>query len=368
MYRSFFTISILLLLLLPSSVHGKNNTHWIKHHTPNSGGTVFTDVHVIPSKLTPGNLVGYVSGELGVLIKVNTSIITPIPTWSYTNLPVDETTYPYGVYAFNDENTVMLAGFVDSSSDDNGFIQYSRDSGNSWETRVEVGKLDWCDGPITIWEDQQHGILPSGAGLIIWVTKNGGKQASDWVPIQPDPSGAWHAGDYLTNSSGYVKMVGATDCISLTYGQSWLSPCNPSVDPSADSGISCSNDICIIGGGEISPNVAGWVHLSVDDGNNWQQRVLNSPFPIRTVEVVSSKLSNTPLLIAAGGNYFSRIGGIFTSIDNGKTWIQDLDTNGEEIKSCRGVNITLNNAPYFRLYCVSAGQISGSVYSADIPL
>lgn len=371
LFSTTLVVVILSHLLPVSSV--SNSTQWIRHSTPNTGETVFTDVHVILSQQHPDSLLGYVSGELGTLIKLNTSIDTAIPTWSYTNLPVDPTTYPYGVYAFPDETTVMLAGFVDSSSDDSGFIQYSRDAGNSWENRTEVGKLDWCNGPITLFDDQQHGILPSGAGLILWVTKNGGKQASDWLPVKPDPvNGGWHSGDYLTNSSGYVKIVGATDCTSYTYGQTWVSPCPNSIDPDADGGISCYKNICTIGGGEISPNVSGWVHLSMDGGNTWAQRVLNSPFPIRTVEVVGdwiSKPPNTPpLLIAAGGNFFSRIGGVFTSIDNGKTWQQDLDTNGEEIKSCRGLNLVRNNRSYFRLYCVSAGQSQGSVYSTDIPL
>jgi hypothetical protein len=118
-----------------------------------------------------------------------------------------------------------------------------------------------------------------------------------------------------------------------------------------DGGVACSDlsstGLCITGGGEISPNVAGyaatwpscsslssypascrsWVVRSTTGGASWDKtRALSVPFPIRTVAVLPYQSavrptssagcgsrspmicfvqSKQPLLIAAGGNFVS---------------------------------------------------------------
>jgi hypothetical protein len=335
--------------------------------TPMPGGAVLTDVYVValsPSSPSPSALLGFASGELGVLIKLNTSSPSA-GSWTFALDTGD--VYPYGTAVFPDLATVLVAGFVDGGGDSKGYLQYSRDGGATFEPRAEFVSMDWLSGPVTLFPDGKHGIVEAVGSGNIYVTASGGKSASDWSPVLPDPQQAWHAGDYLSNSSGYVKMVGASDCTSSTFGQSWVSPCAPSVDPDADGGIACASSHCIIGGGEIDPDVAGWVHLSSDGGATWSMRNLSAPFPIRTVEAIERRGGGPaqlpPLLVAAGGNYFSAVGGIFSSADGGATWVQDLDTQGEEVKACRGVGV---GAATFRLFCVTAGHARASVFYADV--
>ena len=70
-----------------------------------------------------------------------------------------------------------------------------------------------------------------------------------------------------------------------------------------------------------------------------------------------------PLLIAAGGNFFSGVGGIYASEDLGATWVLTLDL-GEEVKACRA--LALPGGAGTRVYCVSAGPRGGSIVSADV--
>ena len=64
--------------------------------------------------------------------------------------------------------------------------------------------------------------------------------------------------------------------------------CGPPIDASGiDSAKACAGNLCIVGGGEISPAVAGWTHVSHDGGQTWEAaRSLNAPFPIRSVLAV----------------------------------------------------------------------------------
>ena len=47
------------------------------------------------------------------------------------------------------------------------------------------------------------------------------------------------------------------------------------------------------GGGEISPAVSGWVHLSEDGGRSYGPRVLTSAWPIRSLVAVKGTRSVT---------------------------------------------------------------------------
>ena len=73
-----------------------------------------------------------------------------------------------------------------------------------------------------------------------------------------------------------------------------------------------------------------------------------------------------PLLVAAGGNFFSNAGGMYSSADEGKTWTLDASTDGEEVKACR--SLPLPALGVTRVWCVSAGSSSGGIFSADVSM
>ena len=95
-------------------------------------------------------------------------------------------------------------------------------------------------------------------------------------------------------------------------------------------------------------------------------RVLQAAFPVRSTQVVATSGGAAPVvMIAAGGNFFSAQGGIYSSFDLGQSWSLDIDL-GEEVKACRSLALPALNVT--RVYCVSAGQKGGSIVSADVPM
>jgi hypothetical protein len=218
----------------------------------------------------------------------------------------------------------------------------------------------WGGGPIEF-ANASEGFLPSTAGGTAWRTSTGGRRFADWHEIVPD-SQNWHAGNYVYDGSGLIVLAGSSDCNSTDFGASWR--CGAAVDASGmDSGIACAGATCVVGGGEISPAVAGWTHVSRNGGATWTtSRALSAPYPIRSVLVVPSSAAPQPVLIAAGGNFFSGVGGAWSSSDGGATWTQDLNA-GQELKACRALALPGRT----RVYCVSAGSAAGGIYSADIP-
>jgi photosystem II stability/assembly factor-like uncharacterized protein len=79
-----------------------------------------------------------------------------------------------------------------------------------------------------------------------------------------------------------------------------------------------------VGGGEISPNVEGWVHVTANGGKTWSARTLDDPWPIRELLFLSTKSG-----WAAGGNVYTGVGGIYFSNAGGQTWSVDVTTNAE---------------------------------------
>ena len=79
-----------------------------------------------------------------------------------------------------------------------------------------------------------------------------------------------------------------------------------------------------VGGGEISPNVDGWVHRTTDGGATWSDRTLETPWPIREILFVTPDIG-----WAAGGNIYSNAGGLYFSNDGGRDWSLDLDSEGQ---------------------------------------
>ena len=152
-------------------------------------------------------------------------------------------------------------------------------------------------------------------------------------------------------------MSGITYCSSANAGQAWS--CGPSIDSVFDGPVFFANDSAgWVGGGEISPNVAGWVHRTTDGGTTWSARTLNSPFPIRDIIFTSPNVG-----WAAGGNIYSNVGGIYFSKDGGQKWTLDVNTNGNEMSSCD----MQPNGKKIQVWCAGySSGLNGVIYSAEI--
>jgi photosystem II stability/assembly factor-like uncharacterized protein len=81
--------------------------------------------------------------------------------------------------------------------------------------------------------------------------------------------------------------------------------------------------LAIVGGGDISPSVVGWIHVSRDAGQTWSPSQ-TFPYPIRDVSCF-----NSTVCIATGGNFFTGVGGVYVSRDAGASWKLDLNAEVE---------------------------------------
>jgi photosystem II stability/assembly factor-like uncharacterized protein len=109
----------------------------------------------------------------------------------------------------------------------------------------------------------------------------------------------------------------------LTGGSDWT--CGPSVDSVFDGPVFFLNDKDgYVGGGEISPNVEGWMHVTTNGGTTWSGRTLDGPWPIRSILFLTKKIG-----WAGGGNVYTDVGGMYFSTDGGNTWTVDVTTNSE---------------------------------------
>lgn len=356
----FYGVSAAAVALSASSVpHVAEALKWTKGSIPLAGGAVLTDVHAIFDS-SSSDIIAYASGEAGVLLKLRASTSEP-EVWQ-TVLDLSFPFYFYGVYSF-DANTTMLSGFIDGSQGAYGIIQYTRDGGNTWTNDSRTSDGTWAGGPIEF--AGQEGLMLSTSADNVWRTSTGGESWSDWAEL-PCGDGQWHAGPYVWGGDGQAWVAGSALCHSKDYGSTWT--CGPAIDESGmDSGLACYNQtVCIVGGGEISPSVAGWVHVStggpVPSAFN-ATRALQAAFPIRAVQVIGRGQGQTPVMIAAGGNYFSGVGGIYSSLDLGMSWTLDVNLE-EEIKACRA--LALPGTGKTRVWCVSAGKAGASIVSADI--
>jgi hypothetical protein len=248
--------------------------------------------------------------------------------------------YYYGVYAGSDGG-VLVSGFVDGAEDvvSKGITVASFDHGNSWQPPEVVDDEKWLGGPIRCTNDT-HCVVPGASTNKIYVTDNGvASVASDWTSVVPDPSVGWFQGPFVAEAESIV-ITGIGLCESTDGGLHFK--CKKSVDPTFDGGIALQAarptggsglphyGQGLVGGGEISNPVSGWVHETQNgpDGN-WTKRDLEVPYPIRWVGFYGS------VALAVGGDYQTGVGGIHSSTDGGKTWQLDLDT-GVEMSACSG--------------------------------
>ena len=109
-----------------------------------------------------------------------------------------------------------------------------------------------------------------------------------------------------------------------------------------------------VGGGEISPEVEGWLHRTTDGGKTWSGRTLDDPWPIREIRFVTPNIG-----WAAGGNIYSKVGGMYFSRNGGKTWSLDANT-GAEMDACDSKPVGTK----FQVWCAGYNSsLTGVVYT-----
>jgi photosystem II stability/assembly factor-like uncharacterized protein len=261
--------------------------------------------------------VGYAAAELGQVWKTTDGG----QTWQLIlnrNFPY----YYYGVALSGGK--VIASGFDDSNSE--AILTASSDGGKTWAPDVVLSTNAW-GGRVRFVHGLKNGLAMSGEGLAspnaAWSRVKPGK----WNQVTPDPNGGWFGYQFtlLKDDSAYAS--GITFCKSANTGATWT--CGPSADSVFDGPTQFVSDtVGWTGGGEISPQVEGWLHRTTDGGATWSDRVLNSPWPIRQIEFLNKKTG-----WATGGDIYSDVGGIYFSSDGGKTWNEDIET-GDEVDAC----------------------------------
>ncbi|HZP62684.1 MAG TPA: hypothetical protein VFB28_04645 [Terriglobales bacterium] len=272
---------------------------------------------VVHDLVFPTLQVGYAAAELGQVWKTTDGG----NTWTeIVNLGFPY--YWYGVAAL-DANNVVISGFNDSTFE--GIIRWTHDGGVSWTSDIVLTTSGWSFR--TRFANTNDGLVMDGLNLnaanAAHYTLTGGQTADSWTEDVPDPNGGWFGNQFSLLPNLHARASGITYCASPNDGQTWS--CGPSVDSVFDGPAFFFNDKNgWVGGGEISPNVEGWVHRTTDGGKTWSTRTLDDPWPIRQILFVSPVIG-----WAAGGNVYSAVGGIYFSRDGGQTWSLDVTTNAE---------------------------------------
>lgn len=263
--------------------------------------------------------------------------------------------YWFGVKALTTRD-VVISGFNDKAG--TGMIRWSHDGGKTWTPDILLNPSGWSYRPR--FANQNDGLVLDGvdfhAANRAHYTTNGGGQATDWTAVVPDPNGGWFGNQFSLLPNLHARASGITYCDSTDAGAHWS--CRPSIDSVFDGPVFFANDRHgWVGGGEISPNVEGWVHRTTNGGKTWSGRTLDDPWPIRELRFITSLTG-----WAAGGNIFSNVGGIYFSSDGGKTWSLDLNTGAEmDACDCRHV------PGAFHVWCAGYNSsLNGVVYAVQV--
>jgi hypothetical protein len=291
--------------------------------------------------------IGYAAAELGQVWKT----VNGGATWKeIMNLQFPY--YWYGVKALTAKD-VVVAGFNDNALE--GILRWSHDGGKTWTDDVVLTTTGWSFR--VRFANKNDGLVLDGlntqAANAAHVTTDGGAQASDWTENVPDPNGGWFGNQFSLLSNLHARASGITYCTSKNGGAQWK--CRPSIDSVFDGPTFFLNDTFgWVGGGEIAPNVAGWVHQTANGGKTWSGRSLNSPWPIREIRFLTPTFG-----WAAGGNYSQNIGGMYFSRNGGKTWSLDANT-GAEMDACDKRKVGTK----FQVWCAGYNSsFNGVVYT-----
>lgn len=319
---------------------GRPANTWTK--LANLSGAVVHDVAFISPT------VGYAAAEEGQVWKTSDGG----NTWA----EILNRGYPYYYYGVAvTGNKVVVSGFNDSNS--NGILTQSNDGGKTWKADTVLSTSAWADR-VRFTHGLGHGLVMTGeldSGTepnLAWSTI----KPNSWQQNVPDPSGGWFGDEFtlLKNQTAYAS--GITFCKSADTGATWT--CAPPADSVFDGPTEFVNDKHgWTGGGEISPDVAGWLHRTNDGGATWSGRVLNTPYPIREVEFLNNQVG-----WATGGNVYSDVGGIYYTANGGRTWALDANT-GDEMGSCAAQPV--KGGAQTQVWCLGF-NFNGSVFSTDV--
>jgi photosystem II stability/assembly factor-like uncharacterized protein len=295
----------------------------------------------------PSAKIGYAAAELGQVWKT----VNGGTSWTrIMNLGFPY--YWYGVTALTAKD-VVISGFNDNNFE--GILRWSHDGGKTWTGDVVLTTSGWSFR--VRFADPTNGLVMDGLNLnapnAAHVTTDGGAQASDWTENVPDPNGGWFGNQFSLHKNMHARASGITFCKSKNGGAKWS--CRAPIDSVFDGPVFFQDDTYgWVGGGEISPNVEGWVHQTADGGKTWSGRTLDGPWPIREIRFLSPTIG-----WAAGGNYSQNIGGMYFSRNGGKTWSLDVNT-GAEMDACDRRKVGTK----FQIWCAGYNSsFNGVVYT-----
>ena len=312
----------------------------------------------------PGGETRFVVGEGGVLLRGDVSR-GPLRTVKDDGFP----NYYYGAAVAHvaQQEWLVVTGFVDGASDTNtGVALISGDGGATWTQRTVVSNSTWLGGPIGVLYSKADGnrvdaadsaaaagvrlVVPSATAVPVFSAPlQADGTAGPWVSA--DAGSGWHAGPMVIGADEIV-LTGVQMCQSVDGARSFA--CAAAADATFDGGVaaqSSNTSNWLTGGGTIAPEVAGWVHHSSDSGRSWQPRSLETAYPIRWVGFGCGPIGAT-VALAAGGDYFTGVGGIWSSTDAGATWKLEVDTKAEMSACAAGLGFVT---------CVGASKKAQSV-------
>jgi photosystem II stability/assembly factor-like uncharacterized protein len=294
--------------------------------------------------------VGYAAAELGEVWKTKDGG----STWSL----ILNRGFPYYYYGIAVHGSkVVASGFDDSNSE--AILTESTDGGKNWSSDVVLSTNAW-GGRVRFVDGLKKGLAMSGEGLASpnaawWRVKPG-----NWAQVTPDPGGGWFGYQFTLLKDQTAYASGISFCKSTDSGATWT--CGPPADSVFDGPTQFVSDtVGWTAGGEISPNVEGWLHRTTDGGETWSGRVLDTPWPIRQIEFLNRRVG-----WAAGGDIYSGVGGIYFSADGGKHWTEDVDT-GDEVDACDYRNLGNGQT---QIWCIGMAydghSFSSNVYSTVV--
>ena len=263
--------------------------------------------------------------------------------------------YFYGVDAINAKN-IVASGFYDSSTF-YGFIRWSHDGGKTWGSDIVLTDTGWVQRVRFMKKSGLIMDLINGAENTAQYTIDGGAAAADWSTVVDDTDGGWFGLEFSMLKNSHARASGVDFCSSTSAGAAWS--CSPSVDSVFDGEVFFLNNDKDgwVAGGEISPNVEGWVHTTTNGGTSWSGRTLDGPWPIRELLFLNAKTG-----WAAGGNIYTGVGGIYFSNDGGNTWSLDVNT-GAEMDACAERTVK----PGHQIWCAGYdASFNGHIYTTHV--
>ncbi len=184
--------------------------------------------------------------------------------------------YFYGVSALS-EDDIVVSGFYDSSTL-YSLIRWSQDGGNTWSDDIVLPTSGWAqrvrfpntnDGLIM-------DLIGDSSGNLAQYSTHGGTTPSSWTNVVDNTDGGWFGLQFSELANLHARASGINFCSSGNNGAKWS--CGPSVDSVFDGPVFFLNDTDgWVGGGEISPNVEGWAHVTSNGGKTWSARTPRWP-------------------------------------------------------------------------------------------